>query len=327
MNSKGKIHLGDLMRALHRLGWSDADQVEAIGSFLGFDLDQMPQTRHHADSVDPRLRQEAQKSPRTKTPPKKPVFPKPPEMPPDLPSLRSSSNLKRLSTNANTAPENDEWKDASDTIFNRPSQPRLPRQNLFMRNKSRHIFTAALGTQRKSHEIDMPALIDQICTNRVVLDIPQTLETTLESGCHLLRDFSHTMTLWWDDLLVLSEQINQIISDSKNLCYRFDSIPEKPMRWVTGSKRENWQADGRPVLVATDFGVQGTNPAPPLDKSWHDLIDQCQQTASPLLFLIPWSKSMWPNDTGNYPQLIHWSPNTSVAIIKKAIADSRYAGW
>ena len=173
-----------------------------------------------------------------------------------------------------------------------------------------------MGTRRLSREIDIQKLIDRVCTEQVILDIPRTSEPTLEEGCHLLRDFSQTMTPWWEDLTALTLQVKDVIGLSRLVAYSFDTLPTNPMRWTPQGKREPWQADGRPVLIATDFGIQGVSSSKYLPQKWHDFIDRCEQADSPLVILTPWPGQYCPKDLSTYPKLLHWSPHTTVAMIK-----------
>ena len=71
--------------------------------------------------------------------------------------------------------------------------------------------------------------------------------------------------------------------------------------------------------MATDLGIQGRGEAITADPGWHGFIARCKDNGSPLLILIPWPSERWPTDLGGYPELIHWSPYTTAAMIKQMI--------
>lgn len=318
---KGNIQLGDLASALHKLGWKDADHTKAIASCLGFNLDQMPEKKHQTEIADPRLTEKPAKTGSQPKAEKAPGLPPQPDLPPPMPTARSFSNLEPLDELAASASEDNRWKTGSGALLAEEPLPRLARLSLFPDRISRHLFTAALGTRRQSREIDIQQLIDRVCTELVIQDIPLKLETTLESGCHLLRDFSQTMVPWWEDLIALTQQVKEVIGASRLQAYSFDTLPAQPMRWTPRGKRELWQADGRPVLIATDFGIQGVSSAKYLAQEWHGFIDQCEQAGSPLVILTPWPGQFCPKDLSAYPKLLHWSPHTTVAMIKKYLGE------
>ncbi len=318
-NKKGKIHLGDLAMALHKLGWENSENTKAIASCLGYDLKQMPQQKHQKEIADPRLPKQNTSTSTKQKPLTGLSLPPAPDLPPPMPSVRSFSELTRVDQPAASANENSRWQTAATTLFEQEKLTGMARQSLFTNRCSRHLFSAVLGKNRYAGEIDIPALIERVCTEQVILELPHTIETTLESGCHLLRDFSQTMVPWWDDLIALTKQVAEVTGVSRLQAYSFDTLPDKSMRWTTDGNRKPWQADGRPVLVATDFGIQEKSIVRDIPAEWHAFSEQCEQTASPLIILTPWPLQYCPKNLGTFPVLMHWSPHTTVAMIKKSI--------
>jgi hypothetical protein len=314
---KGNIQLGDLIRALSRLGWKDG-HVQAIAACLGFDISQLPDKKPAHEISDPRLTDQQNRKPSHPGPAHGPVSPPRPELPPPMPRIKSGNQqLTERTERAQPANLDHRWSYASETLLTQPSLEKLARINLFPDRVSRHLFNTALSTQRPGRDIDIGRLIERICHEPVNLELPKTIETTLDAGCQLLRDFGHSMAPWHEDLVALERQVRDIIGAARLHAYNFDSLPLEPMRWTPEGKRDYWRADGRPVLVATDFGVQGAVERPRLDAPWREFIEICRQAAAPLVFLTPWPERYSPRDLGAYARLVHWSPRTTVAMIKR----------
>ncbi len=317
---KGNIQLGDLIQALSRLGWRNGHASD-IAASLGFNISQLPDKKSTPEISDPRLRDKKRETPAEARPPRAPVTPPTPDISPPLPALKSGNQRLSQRTEPIRSVDLDEkWTEAINELPGGESQPHLARGNLFPDRVSRHLFTAALNTQRLGRDIDIARLIDRICHAPLIIDLPYTVEFSLDAGCHLLRDFSHSMTPFREDLIALEGQVREVISNARLHAYHFDTLPSNPMRWTSSGEPEKWQADGRPVLVATDFGVQGAVKQPRLNPQWHSFIDRCKQSSSPLVFLTPWPEEYAPLDIGTYARLLHWSPHTTVAMIKRQLS-------
>jgi hypothetical protein len=317
---KGNIQLGDLIRALSNLDWQDGHAAD-IAASLGFNVSQLPDIKPSDEISNPRLDEGAQKIQPAKQPTRKPVTPPRPKLPPALPTIKSSNQrLHERSERAQEASLDIKWTQASKDLLADSTLPKLTRSNLFPDRVSRHIFTATLNTQRTGRKIDLPCLIERICHQPLIFDLPYKAEFTLDAGCHLLRDFSHSMMPFREDLFALESQVMNVVGPGRVHTYNFDSVPETAMRWTLKGERDQWRADGRPVLVATDFAVRGMTRNPRLDQQWQGIIAQCQRASSPLTFLTPWPRDFSPRDPSGYARVLHWSPRTTVAMIKRHLA-------
>jgi hypothetical protein len=314
---KGNIQLADLIRALSRLDWQDGHATD-IAACLGFDISQIPDKKPVHEISDPRLKKNPVNQSIENRSSRSPVTPPQPDLPPSKPAIKSDNQtLTERTQSAQSAHLDEEWSEPSNALLTEPTLKKFARINLFPDRVSRHLFSTALGTHRAGRDIDIQRLINSICREPIILELPRTLETTLETGCHLLRDFSQNMAPWHEDLISLEQQVQDVIGTTRLHTYNFDGILEKPLRWTSEGEPDYWQPDGRPVLVASDLAMQGATKNFKLDEKWHAFIDTCRQYASPLVILTPWPDSFTPRDLGNYARLVHWSPRTTVAMIKR----------
>ncbi len=320
---RGVIHLGDLARALATLQWRNDEQARAIAACLGFGLESAPAPRPPKEIYDrQRYRKPAEASPRPPT--RRPVYvPPAPTRPPDLPLNQLASRLQPLEERTPAAPDENAWLEEEDELFAEQTETLVARESLFPERTSRHIVSAALATLRSGREIDIPRLVAAICRRSVIADLPRPMEPTLELGCHLLLDYSAAMAPFWEDLNALIGQVTDVVGPAGTRVFSFDSEPTRALCWTPLGEREPWRADWRPVLVATDFGIQGRAGRARLTPDWHAMVERCAQDGSPLVILIPWPEDRWPADIGGYPELVHWSPYTTAAMIKGRIGQGR----
>lgn len=247
-------------------------------------------------------------------------MPAAPPPPPALPRNVLDSQVKDLGRESAVA-DDDYLRqlDAGQSPFDdlAPSTSALPRQSLFPEAKQRHILAAALAKPRPGGELDLPRLIAHICQGRVLPQLPSQPVWTLEQGCQLLLDYSTSMTPFWEDLNGLIEQVTRVMGAELTQVFSFDGEPRagEVIRWLPDGSERAWQADGRPVLVATDFGIQGRAGQAKTGASWTTLVRACQQAGSPLLVLIPWPRERWPKQLGAQVTLVHWSRHTSAGQV------------
>ncbi|MGH7703876.1 MAG: hypothetical protein ACREMO_12345, partial [Gemmatimonadales bacterium] len=252
-------------------------------------------------------------------PPRRIFVPPAPEPPPALPAEPLPSLLQALTERAPAAPDDSAWLDEEDTFFTEPSEPEVARRSLLPERTGRHIVSAALATLRVGHEIDIAGIIHAVCRREIIGYLPRRPESTLERGCQLLLDYSATMVPYWEDLHDLMGQINDVVGPANTRVYSFDNSPTEAISWTPGGSREPWQPDGRPVLAATDLGIQTKSGRAELSPAWPAFAECCALAGSPLIILIPWPEHRWPRDIGANSHLVHWSPHTSAAMVKRKI--------
>lgn len=316
---RSEIHLGDLAWALKTLHWTDDTQAQAIARCLGFGLQATPQPRAPTEIYD---RQRYRRVEPEAAPPPQPrrVFLSPaPEHPPALPKHSLTTSLEPIQQRAPAMPGDESWLAEEDALFSEHSETALSRQPLLPVRTNRHILSAALATLRTGGEIDVPRLISAMCRHDVVAELPRKTEPTVELGCQLLLDYSATMVPFWEDLSALIDQVGDVIGLAATRVFSFNTNPLEAVHWTAEGKRESWAPEGRPLLAATDFGIQGRSGRAVPNPGWRELTERCAREGTPLVILIPWPEPRWPLDMGGHPDLVHWSPHTSAGMIKRKV--------
>jgi hypothetical protein len=306
------------------LRWQNDDEAKAIAACLGFGLHAAPTPRTPTEIYD---RQRYRRPTPAPAPTRRPVFvPPAPEPPPALPANPLASRLQPLTERAPAAPDDANWLTDRDELFAPEAETEVVREPLFTERTNRHSLSAALATLRSGQEIDVPRLIAAICRREVVPDLPRRPEATLELGCQLLLDYSGTMVPFWEDLNGLISQVADVVGTAETRVFSFDTRPTEAIRWTPHGECEPWRPDGRPVVAATDFGIQGRSGRAAPDPAWRSMAERCAHDGIPLVVLLPWPEDRWPSDIGGCPELVHWSPHTSAAMIKRKVGQGHRVG-
>jgi len=318
---RGDIHLGDLIRALDKLPWQGPEQAEAIAACLGFGLrphrtptaSDQPQriggTRTPIQNQDP--------LPATQPASSAPAFPPRPPRPVPLPEGLLPCALTPCERRAPPDPGPPDWLAEAAARF--PARERLSvlaRATLLPERTARHVLSAALATERAGAELDLPHLIDAICRRQPLRSLPRRPEATVAAGCQLLLDYSPSMVPFWEDLNGLAEQVRDVVGEQATRVYAFDTHPSQARHWTPNGDAEGWRPDGRPVLAATDLGIQGRAPPAP-SPDWPHVAADCARVGSPLMLLIPWPEDRWPRSFPANTTLIQWGPDTSAGRVRR----------
>ncbi len=320
----GEIHLAELIAALTRLRYDDPAHAEAIAACLGFGgaapdmtlrLNDTPTIYDHRRPLPlPRAEQI--------TTPRGPGLATPPVSRPQeaLPSETVESQLLRLDPqDATEAIAKPAWLDSGYQRVDPETGVAPARDGLFPARTARGVLTAALASRRLENEIDVPQLVRCVVQQRLPPQLPRLLSPTLSSGCQLLLDFGDSMLPWWEDLRQLARQVSAVLGEERVRLFDFTEAPGDARRWRPDTEKlEGWQPEpGRPVLVATDFGIRGDAMPSVSGTAWEAFVTRCAAAQCTLLILVPWSRSFWPKDLGPYPQLIHWHPSTSATMLRR----------
>jgi hypothetical protein len=304
---RGEIHLGDLIRALGTLRCLDDEHARAIAGCLGFGLaapDMQP--ARPTPTVYDRSRLSAQ--PKTEAPatPRRPGLAAPPTRTPpiDLPAQTLTSTLNAIAAppaiDTATVPA---WLGGDYQRLDPAPGASPPRRTLIPTETARGVFTAALATRRQGDQLDVDQLVRRVVEGRLPPRLPRLHSATLERGCQLLLDFSDSMLPWWEDLRELARQLVGVLGEDRVSLFDFESAPaeSRPLAARRGRRTglAAWQPEpGRPILAATDFGIQGLAPRSRPDAGWQKLIKDCRAQGCPLLVLVPWSPEYWPTTWG-----------------------------
>ncbi len=315
---RGEIHLGELARALQGLPWTDQSQAAAIADCLGFGLTAHPSTFATAAShkVYDRRASPGQlqaETPVTREPPV--LLPPVPPRPVPLPEGSLPSRLVPLDALAPPHQDSPNWLDERFATFPPEPEPELARATLLPERTARHVLSAALTTSRASGGIDLARLIVAICRQEPLHELPRRREMTLDQGCQLLLDYSSSMIPFWEDLKKLTDQVRQVVGEQVTRVYSFDTQPTQARSWTPAGEPLPWTPDGRPVLAATDLGIQGRSLAEP-SPDWTTLAAACAKAGSALILLIAWPAERWPRAFPANATLVHWGPRTTAGMIR-----------
>ena len=329
--ARGEIHLGDLVRVLEDLPWDGPDQAAAIAACLGFGL------RPHATpapSEQPRRvapeRPPPHPTPDTPhapadaqpTPPPIGLPPRPPA-PVPLPEGVVPYQLEPRALRAPPDPGPPDWLAEAARDFPSREPVRAPaRATLLPERTARHVLAATLATERMAPDIDLPRLLYAICRRQPLRSLPRRREETVAAGCQLLLDYSATMVPFWEDLDALADQVRAVVGAQSTRVYAFDTDPTHARHWTASGEAQDWLPDGRPVLVATDLGIQGHAQAQP-SPGWRALAAACAGAGSPLALLVPWPEDRWPRRFPANATLIHWGPGTTAGRIRRQSPGTR----
>lgn len=326
---KGEIHLGELIGALAGLPWKDHAQAQAIAGCLGFGLAAHDLGRFERPTPAVFDRNRPPPLPRrggdlVAKPPAGFATRPPPQ--PDLPAQVLTSQLQPVTppppSSTTAAPA---WVHGAYQRLDPTPGTSPPRQTLFPGRTARGVFTAALATQRLGREVDVQALVGSVVRGQLPRRLPRLPAATLSRGCQVLLDFSESMLPWWDDLRELAAQLAAALGEERVAAFDFESAPAAASQWRAGREQATpWQPEaGRPILVATDFGIRGRSHGQGASVHWQDFVRLCAAKGCPLLILVPWSPTYWPDWLGTYPELLHWHPRTSAAMLRRQLARSR----
>lgn len=327
---RGEIGLGDLAVALRRLHADRPEQVATIAGVLGFGLGAVEVNPQPAPT--PAVYDQQRPSPPPKAvpfvaPPRTGwamprVAPAPERLPDDvLPSqLTSETPIP-----GEVAPP--AWLAEPYRLL--PPARRAPlRQALLPARTARGVLVASVATARTGNEVDVAELTRLLAERHVVQRWPRLPLATLERGCQLLLDFSDSMVPWWEDLRALAGQTAAILGDERATIFEFAGEPLAAQRWAIEQQDfVSWRAEaGRPVLVATDFGIRGTASERRCAGVWRSFVERCAAAGATLIFFVPWSRGYWPTDLGRYPRIVHWHPSTSAAMLRRQRGLARRTG-
>ncbi|MEF8731813.1 MAG: hypothetical protein V5B40_07850 [Candidatus Accumulibacter meliphilus] len=325
---RGEIHLGDLIRALGTLHGQDDEHAQAIAGCLGFGLAAPEvQPARPTPTVYDRSRLSPQAKSEAPATPRQAGLAAPPTRAPqiDLPAqtLKSTLNAVAAPPAIDTA-EAPSWLTGDYQRLDPAPGVSPPRRTLIPAETARGVFTAALATLRRGDRLDVDQLVRRVVEGRLPPRLPRQHSATLARGCQLLLDFSDSMLPWWEDLRELARQLVGVLGEDRVAVFDFDSTPEKAGRWLPGKDAEQdwqpWQPEpGRPILAATDFGIQGLPPRSRPDAGWPKLIKDCRAPGCPLIVLVPWSPEYWPTTLGPDAELVHWHPRTSAAMLSRQL--------
>lgn len=318
--SQGLIALGDLLRALRTLDVPDEATAARISRCLGF-AQRDPNPPERLRGAYDRTR-----SPhRGRTPPRGPAPPlgAPPfsgqAPPPDLPERALEADLTPL--DPVPMAERPDWLDIP--VPAEPPRPSPPRRApLLPQRTAPALLSAAVATRRPGSEPDLQRLIAAFVRGDRVRELPRLPVARLDRGIQLLLDVSEAMTPFRDDLADLTQALERIVGQARCQVYEFAGDPASASGWdMTGVERRWRPEPGRPVVLATDFGIA----APPAARdrapasAWLRFAATVRKAGCPVVAFAPLPPVRWPVRLARQMTLIHWDPRTTAGAVRRLV--------
>ena len=334
---RGVIFIGDLLRAFADIGVSDPQVVAVIARILGFDVEPV--------RVEPSL-----ELPPTTLPQPKPSTGKQAE-PPREPVTNSSMLEEPFDPQADPAasPGNPSATDVSTTMAlltpfdlerlpqTEPSRPKpaaewsgwgqpsgepLPHQPLLLPDWTRGILNEAVATWQALGAPDLQSAVDILARGEALDHFPCVAAPTLAQGCQVLSDVSTGMTPFARDSWHLIQTLRAVVGRERVEVLYFEDCPIHGVEAEPDLDFKQYipPTRGRPVLLISDLGI--ANPpfslrrATPRD--WLELHLRLKEAGCPVVALVPYPPSRWPQALAHVLSIIHWDRRTSATTVRYA---------
>jgi len=318
--NRGVIGLGDLLRALARLDAKDEATAARIIRSLGFaQRDPNPPERLRG-AYDQTRSPHRRRTPIGSPPPPLGAPPFSGAIPPlELPERALEAELTPLEPAVTAEPP--EWLDVP-LPAEQPSPTAARRAPLFPRRTAPAVLSAAVATRRPGSEPDLQRIIAGFTRGERMRDLPRLPVARLDRGIQLLLDVSEAMTPFRDDLTDLGDALERVVGRARCQVFEFAGDPAKASRWDEAGKERDWKAErGRPVVLATDFGIA----APPAARDrithsgWLEFAAKVRKAGCPLMAFVPLPPSRWPVRLARQITLIHWDPRTTAGAVRRLV--------
>ena len=317
---RGAIALGDLLCALGRLQITDDAVAARVHRCLGFaQRDPNPPERlrgAYDQSHSPRRRRPSAPAPAPPlgAPPFRGKAP-----PPSLPEKPLETELTPL--DPAPAAKRPDWLDTAAPVEG-STPTAMPRAPLFPRRTATALLSPAVATRRPGDAPDIPRIIAVLTRGDPMRDLPRLPVAGLDRGVQLLLDLSEAMTPFREDLADLTPALERIVGRERCQVFEFAGDPGGASAWDPAGVERAWKPErGRPVVLATDFGIG----APPAARdraptsAWLNFARQVRKAGCPLVAFVPLPPARWPVTLARRVTLIHWDPRTTAGAVRRLI--------
>jgi hypothetical protein len=138
----------------------------------------------------------------------------------------------------------------------------------------------------------------------------------------LLLDLGESMTPFRDDLADLAQSFALILGRTRCQVSEFNGDPGTAAGWDRTGPGRTWRPEpGRPVVLATDFGLG----APPTARvrgqssAWQRFVRQVRSGGCPIVAFVPLPPGLWPLRLARDISLIHWDPRTRAGAVRRLV--------
>lgn len=305
-----EISLADLIRALHTLE-PNKDSLEYVASMLGFELDKK--------ILKP--------------------LPEPDEPPKPLPHHESIISEKPKVTRnilANVSMHTVEENEL--TKFSLPKMPKPLKDNsgeneplpeyhpLFIPIWTRAIITKLLSIEVDEGLPDIQKLIKIISENQPLRQIPRKAYPTLRRGVQVLIDIGPGLLPYMCDQVSLLKQLKHIVGTDRIEVWDFIGTPLK-YSVFSDELIHSYQlpSPGTPILMLTDLGIAIPSFATENTSvdEWIEFAQHVHEAGCPLLALIPYNSTRWPNALKDQMIIVQWDRETTVSTVSNFLKQSQ----
>lgn len=196
-------------------------------------------------------------------------------------------------------------------------------ESLLNKNSSRSVILTILATISQEGDVDFNRIIDTLCKNSIVKDLPRLNLATLRRGVQLLVDVGESMGPYKRDQIYLQSEIRRIIGKENTSVFRFVGTPLKGVKTGFQLEFSNYTAPrpGTPILLLTDLGIG----QPPFSKDpanvgeWIEFINTIKRNKCPLIALVPYRNNRWPIQLKPLLHIIYWDRSTRLLEVRRQI--------
>ncbi|GAB3738797.1 hypothetical protein GCM10027598_67440 [Amycolatopsis oliviviridis] len=190
-----------------------------------------------------------------------------------------------------------------------PPPASLPHEPLFAHRTARDILQAALSRRERCGDIDLPALIDRICANRPVGELPRRPVPTTRFGVRLLLDRGEAMAPFQRDQADLIAGVRALTGRTTPVSWFFAESPDPAL--------ELRCPPGTRVLIVSAFDVL---PHTFCDRrAWRRLVGRWRERDVAPVALLPFPASRVPGWLSGLMPTLSWDRTTTAAAVRGAV--------
>ncbi|GCD97588.1 hypothetical protein [Embleya hyalina] len=318
--ARGRIHLGDLVRAIVALDVTDVDTAAGIARMLGIAGD--ADTPEWADGPD-----EAPPADEPAGPPA-PGELVPMSVPPDagcsLLSLRGPHAPNEATGPAESSQAPGEAPPGEiDRLLEAGTDDRAgPPEPPWVGRWAPGVMFAVGSTDVVGRSVDERALVRRVAARSFLRELPRRTRPTTRLGVQLLLDAGECMTPFRADQRWLRELAAGVVGRDRVEVLRFWGTPARGVRRVGRRERAAYRppAAGTPVVLISDLGLRrlpfsGDAAAGPGE--WGDWIDAVRRAGCPVVCVTPYPARAHPWSLRQRVSLVPLDRRTSIRAARR----------
>ncbi|OPC80456.1 hypothetical protein B4N89_05390 [Embleya scabrispora] len=314
--ARGRIYLGDLVRAIVALDVTDADTAAEIARMLGIAGD--ADAPESADGLDEALSADEPAGP----PAPGEIVPMPgvPDAGCSLLVLRgphaSNEAIEPAAPGEALPGEVDRLLEAG--TDERPGPPEPP----WVGRWAPGVMFAVGSTDVVGRSVDERALVRRVAARSFLRELPRRARPTTRQGVQLLLDTGESMMPFRADQRWLRELAAGVVGRDRVEVLRFWGTPARGVRWVGRRERAAYRppAAGTPVVLISDLGLRrlpfsGDAAAGPVE--WGDWIDAVRRAGCPVVCVTPYPARAHPWSLRQRVSLVPLDRRTSIRSARR----------